>query len=153
MSATADGLVSDESPVAPTEVLPPAAATTVPPTSGISVNCRVRPLTTSESSNPRVQSVVGCLERSIILEPPSSKKQHYMGMRSSQPKSRQFRLDNVFHPHCSQEDVYRTCCAHIVAGLFEGINGSVLAYGATGSGKTHTMFGGGLCRNIRRRLH
>ena len=29
----------------------------------------------------------------------------------------------------------------VIDGLFEGLNASVFAYGATGAGKTHTMLG------------
>lgn len=53
----------------------------------------------------------------------------------------QFHVDDVLHPHTTQIEVYERTCRRIVAGVFEGVNGAILAYGATGSGKTHTMFG------------
>jgi hypothetical protein len=39
----------------------------------------------------------------------------------------------------SQEQVYRECCARLVVGVVEGVSGTVLAYGCTGSGKTYSM--------------
>jgi len=42
--------------------------------------------------------------------------------------------------HCRpQGEVYRDCVEDLVEGCFEGYNATVLAYGPTGSGKTHTM--------------
>ena len=37
--------------------------------------------------------------------------------------------------------VFDRTCRSMVAGVLDGVNGTVFAYGATGSGKTHTMVG------------
>lgn len=42
-----------------------------------------------------------------------------------------------------QQDTYRQCVAPLVNGFVEGYNATVLAYGQTGTGKTHTMSGAG----------
>ena len=42
------------------------------------------------------------------------------------------------HP---QEEVYKTTTASLVQDVLNGYNAAVFAYGATGSGKTHTMLG------------
>jgi len=48
-------------------------------------------------------------------------------------------------PHTSQHplprDVYEGTIRELALGVVEGLNGTVFAYGATGSGKTHTMVG------------
>lgn len=50
------------------------------------------------------------------------------------------RLDKVFDPSTTGEEVYRTAAQCVVKGVQEeGISGTVFAYGQTGSGKTHTM--------------
>lgn len=50
-----------------------------------------------------------------------------------------FNFDNVYQ-NSSQEDVFLDC-AHTVDALFDGYNGSIVAYGAPSSGKLYTMFG------------
>jgi len=52
-----------------------------------------------------------------------------------------FGFDHVLPQDCKQEDVFRTCVREMVDDALEGFNGTVLAYGQTGAGKTHTMTG------------
>jgi kinesin family protein 4/21/27 len=54
----------------------------------------------------------------------------------------QFAFDHVFSESASQAALYEQLrVGEIVQGAFAGINGSVIAYGQTGAGKTHTMLG------------
>ena len=53
---------------------------------------------------------------------------------------RQFHFDKVFKPECTQQDVY-LAVEHIVTGIMMGFNGTIMSYGQTSSGKTHTMEG------------
>jgi kinesin family protein 5 len=55
--------------------------------------------------------------------------------------TRSFALDHVFPPHVSQADVYEAVARPIVNDVLAGYNGTVMAYGSTGSGKTYTMEG------------
>ena len=48
-------------------------------------------------------------------------------------------VTNVLQAHNS--DVYQGSIQALAAGVSRGLNGTVFAYGATGSGKTHTMVG------------
>ena len=50
-------------------------------------------------------------------------------------------LDAVFDEARDTEGVYASACSRTVAGAQEGVNGSILCYGMTSSGKTHTMLG------------
>ncbi|XP_048372326.1 chromosome-associated kinesin KIF4A [Sphaerodactylus townsendi] len=52
-----------------------------------------------------------------------------------------FTYDYVFDPFAEQEEVFNTCIAPLVKGIFKGYNSTVLAYGQTGSGKTYSMGG------------
>ncbi|XP_054851233.1 chromosome-associated kinesin KIF4A [Eublepharis macularius] len=52
-----------------------------------------------------------------------------------------FTYDYVFDPFAEQEEVFSTCVAPLVKGIFKGYNTTVLAYGQTGSGKTYSMGG------------
>ena len=40
-----------------------------------------------------------------------------------------------------QIDIYESCAANIIENVLEGYNGTIFAYGQTGTGKTHTMTG------------
>jgi len=48
-------------------------------------------------------------------------------------------FDGIFMPG-DQKTVFNEC-ADLVKGLFHGVNGAIFAYGQTGAGKTHSMFG------------
>lgn len=49
--------------------------------------------------------------------------------------------DYVFGPESRQEDVFNSTSLSIVESVIKGYNGSIFAYGQTGTGKTHTMEG------------
>ena len=53
-----------------------------------------------------------------------------------------FKYDGVLH-NATQEEVYETGCRALVDSVIQGYNGTALAYGQTGAGKTYTMTGGG----------
>lgn len=49
--------------------------------------------------------------------------------------------DRTFDPNTSQKDVYDECVLPVIDSVLEGFNGTIMAYGQTSSGKTHTMLG------------
>ena len=53
----------------------------------------------------------------------------------------QFAFDSVFGHNVTQEEVYQEVGKPVVLNVLDGYNGSILAYGQTGTGKTHTMEG------------
>lgn len=53
-----------------------------------------------------------------------------------------FTFDRVCGETTSQEQMYELVAAKTIENTFKGFNGTILAYGQTGAGKTHTMFGG-----------
>jgi hypothetical protein len=59
--------------------------------------------------------------------------------RTHGPK--EFTFDRVFSSKATQATVYREVATPLVDGLFEHINGCVVAYGQTGAGKTYTVVG------------
>lgn len=59
---------------------------------------------------------------------------------SELPKT--FTFDTVFDWTSTQSEVYAETAKPIVDSVLEGYNGTVFAYGQTGTGKTHTMDGG-----------
>ena len=52
-----------------------------------------------------------------------------------------FNLDKIFHELCSQEDFYTDCSLNTISDFINGYNGTIFAYGQSGSGKTFTMYG------------
>ena len=52
-----------------------------------------------------------------------------------------YNFDYVFDLESMQENVYKTAVMPIINSVLEGFNGSIMAYGQTSSGKTHTMLG------------
>ena len=52
-----------------------------------------------------------------------------------------FQFDAFFDEHTSQETVYEEVARPIIDGVLDGYNGTLFAYGQTGTGKTYTMMG------------
>lgn len=52
-----------------------------------------------------------------------------------------FTFDYVYDERSSQEFVYENTAKQSVISVLEGYNATVIAYGQTGTGKTHTMEG------------
>lgn len=61
------------------------------------------------------------------------------GDASETPKN--FRFDMVYGLDSIQEQIYGEAAYPLVACVLEGYNGTIFAYGQTGTGKTHTMVG------------
>jgi kinesin family member 5 len=52
-----------------------------------------------------------------------------------------YTLDKVYRPECKQNLIYQDVGKDMVEEVLNGYNGTIFAYGPTGSGKTYTMFG------------
>jgi len=63
-------------------------------------------------------------------------------VRERSAGGRAFSYDHAFGPDVSTRRLYDAAVAPVVSAAFEGVNGTVFAYGQTASGKTHTMIGG-----------
>mmetsp|Transcript_592 Transcript_592/g.1371 ORF Transcript_592/g.1371 Transcript_592/m.1371 type:complete len:726 (-) Transcript_592:79-2256(-) len=68
-------------------------------------------------------------------------KDEMAGMVNNQQEAWHFKIDKVL-TNASQEQVFDCCAQEIVRSVMDGYNGTILAYGQTGAGKTHTMSGG-----------
>jgi Cdc6-like AAA superfamily ATPase len=54
---------------------------------------------------------------------------------------KQFTFDNVYDWTNTQAEIYKETCSPIIGNILEGYNGTIFAYGQTGTGKTFTMTG------------
>ena len=52
-----------------------------------------------------------------------------------------FHFDEVFTQHNTNDDIFCKSFSEITENVIKGFNSTVFAYGMTGAGKTHTMFG------------
>ncbi|KAJ3300830.1 Kinesin-like protein kif9 [Borealophlyctis nickersoniae] len=75
--------------------------------------------------------------KSVHIHIPKNEEGGYI---NNQQENWDFRFDNILH-NASQEAVYEECTVPIIKGLLEGYNGTIMAYGQTGAGKTFTMTG------------
>jgi hypothetical protein len=55
--------------------------------------------------------------------------------------TREFAFDTVLDRHATQADTYEAVGRPVVDDVLDGYNGTILAYGQTGTGKTYTVFG------------
>ena len=97
----------------------------------VTVVCRFRPLNQKEKDlNEKMCIEFGQDLKTVVV------KSLYEGMGPIN-----FNFDRVFSPDSFQKDVYEVAAKPIVESVIEGFNGTVLTYGQTSSGKTHTMTG------------
>ena len=52
-----------------------------------------------------------------------------------------FSFDKIFTPKSTQGDIYTSLGSRLVEDIMTGYNGTIFAYGQSGSGKTYTMYG------------
>jgi kinesin family protein 5 len=50
-----------------------------------------------------------------------------------------FTFDKVFSPNSTQKDIYDYAAENMVNDIMQGYNGTIFAYGQSGSGKTFSM--------------
>ena len=50
-------------------------------------------------------------------------------------------FDSLFNQQSRQSDVFERVASPVVTSIIQGYNGTIFAYGQTGTGKTHTMIG------------
>eukprot|EP00960_Hanusia_phi_P037420 752938-Hanusia_phi.AAC.3 len=99
----------------------------------VKVVVRCRPMSRREVEDNRQQIVSMNVDAGevTVRNPESDMKE----------AAKPFTFDQVFDSQCEQELVFETTAQPIVDSVLQGYNGTVFAYGQTGTGKTHTMEG------------
>ncbi|KAK6743937.1 hypothetical protein RB195_010934 [Necator americanus] len=98
----------------------------------VKVVVRCRPISQQEvSQGHKIAVRVSTEDNSVVLE-------HVTG--KEEPR-RTFFFDAVFPPDCDQMRVYNVAARPIIENVLKGYNGTIFAYGQTGTGKTFTMTG------------
>lgn len=99
----------------------------------VRVVVRSRPMDKNELSTGALSAIqVDKINRAITVAKPNA-------TANEPPKTYYF--DNVFDGGSNQLDLYVDTARPIVDKVLEGYNGTILAYGQTGTGKTYTMSG------------
>ena len=71
----------------------------------------------------------------------------YNSPNSEIPNNFIFSFDKVFSPNSNQAEIYLNVGKRIVEDIMAGYNGTIFAYGQSGSGKTYTMYGNDIYDN------
>ncbi|GLJ30794.1 hypothetical protein SUGI_0610950 [Cryptomeria japonica] len=103
----------------------------------VAVKCR--PLTAREQSKCREILKVADEKVVVVSDPESSKD--YLDRVQNRRKDKIYAFDFAFGPQLTNRDVYKTTILPMIGGVIQGLNATIFAYGATGSGKTYTMAG------------
>ncbi|XP_004836664.1 kinesin-like protein KIF3A isoform X1 [Heterocephalus glaber] len=98
----------------------------------VKVVVRCRPL------NEREKSM--CYRQAVSVEEMRGTITVHKADSSNEPP-KTFTFDTVFGPESKQLDVYNLTARPIIDSVLEGYNGTIFAYGQTGTGKTFTMEG------------
>lgn len=94
----------------------------------IKVGIRLRPLIAQEVNDPT--EVVVANEESCTISLHDASKDAY----------KNFQFDHILSQHTTQDQVYDIIAKPMVHDFLHGINGAILAYGNTGTGKTYKKF-------------
>ena len=126
------------------------------------VAIRARPLSNSEIEDSNYNTIsVPDKDKIIITVPteyvPDDSSGIYLAgeqIKITKIKEASYNYDFVFDEKTTQDEVYRCTTSNLIKQVVGGFSATIMAYGATGSGKTYTMVGKGqncgiMIRSIR----
>ncbi|XP_011297517.1 kinesin-like protein KIF3B [Fopius arisanus] len=100
----------------------------------VQVVVRCRPMDEKEESKNYSKVVEVCPSRGVVeIRNPREDP--------SRDNTKIFTFDAVYDYHSSQQDLYEETVRPLVSSVLNGFNGTIFAYGQTGTGKTYTMEG------------
>ncbi|NWZ92759.1 KI18A protein, partial [Nesospiza acunhae] len=116
--------------------------------SHVKVVVRVRPESQKEKQGS-FSRVVRVIDQHVLVFDPKEEEVSFFNRRrvthrdinKRQRKDLKFMFDAIFDDSSSQLEVFEHTTKNLIDGFLNGYNCTVLAYGATGAGKTHTMLG------------
>jgi hypothetical protein len=94
----------------------------------IKVFCRFRPYNAKELANNPTKFHRTHKNTQLII-------------KDVQAKEVSFMFDSIFEMDSTQEEVFEKVGQPVLDNILEGFHGTIMAYGQTSSGKTHTMQG------------
>eukprot|EP00899_Mesostigma_viride_P029435 jgi/Mesvir1/9677/Mv12160-RA.1 len=108
----------------------------------LSVCVRCRPLTKGEKA-ASCFNIARIMDNRIVvvLDPEEGRPRQPGELGEKRSKEKRYIFDAAYGEGATNYDLYRRTVKPMTIGLFRGLNATVFAYGATGSGKTYTMVG------------
>ncbi|CAG9855551.1 unnamed protein product [Phyllotreta striolata] len=103
----------------------------------VRVFIRIRPLTKKETSEGN-ENVLTC-----------DFKENLIALKKNGEHTKPFKFDHIFGSSTTQLEMYKMTAFPIVEKVLEGYNGTIFAYGQTGTGKTFTMVGNHLIPELK----
>ncbi|OWZ01867.1 Kinesin [Phytophthora megakarya] len=88
------------------------------------------------------RKITGSLTPSLTMQS-DGRSVTFQAPTAAHGEARLFQFDGNLNETCDQQSVYDRVAAPIVEDVMAGYNGTILAYGQTATGKTHTMVGPG----------
>ena len=117
-------------------------------TSSSTPNARARYSTSSTATSVRsslnvrrMKSILRVVNRDTVVVMDPDEEKAYLDQVQRRSKARRYTFDVAFNELATNADVYEATGRGLISGVVNGMNSTVFAYGATGSGKTHTMIG------------
>ncbi|KAH3765496.1 kinesin family member 10 [Pelomyxa schiedti] len=107
----------------------------------ITVFVRVRPSSLQEIQLGFFPAIEVVDTNTLWFDREPDPEDHRGGSTKHRFKNKMFSFDRVFNDTSTQEEVYSIATEGLIDSVLDGYNATVFAYGATGSGKTHTMIG------------
>lgn len=95
----------------------------------------------SMSGMSRKKSILRVVNRDTIVVMDPDEEKAYLDQVQRRSKARRYTFDVAFNEAATNAEVYEATGRGLISGVVNGMNSTVFAYGATGSGKTHTMIG------------
>ncbi|XP_061671495.1 kinesin-like protein KIF18A [Syngnathoides biaculeatus] len=116
--------------------------------SHMKVVVRVRP-TNEKEKRENVRNVIQVVDKHMLIFDPKEEEISCVGSQRVRNrninkrvnKDLKFVFDHVFGERSTQYDIFENTTKGVLNSVMNGFNCTVFAYGATGSGKTHTMLG------------
>lgn len=76
-----------------------------------------------------------------VVNIPKDRPEIWVTKPFANEEPKQFTFDLAYGDEATQDRIYKETSSPIINNVLEGYNGTIFAYGQTGTGKTHTMTG------------
>ncbi|KAG2543403.1 kinesin-like protein KIN-UA isoform X4 [Panicum virgatum] len=113
----------------------PARSRPAPDNGGSADSCRVRVAIRLRPKNSEDLAYGSDFDSCVELQPESKR----LKLKKNNWICESYKFDEVFSENASQKRVYEVVAKPVVESVLEGYNGTVMAYGQTGTGKTYTV--------------
>ncbi|KAG2429201.1 hypothetical protein HYH02_014133 [Chlamydomonas schloesseri] len=107
----------------------------------LTVAVRARPLVRAEIAKGGRRDIIRVMDGRVVLVLDPDDSKDYLDQVQNRTKEKRYTFDIAFGSNATNRDVYNGTVRDLLGGVLQGMNTTVFAYGATGSGKTYTMVG------------